>query len=290
MQKSNPKKPIFKEQSQKLPGLEGQMDPQPQFDDLKVPAGSRLLNKKCIITGGDSGIGRAVAIAFAKQGADIAIIHHSREKEDAEFTASYIGEHYKRECLLVATDIGKERNCKTAIEKILKSFDRVDVLVNNAAVQHPEKDFTEISSENLMETFSVNILAMFWISLAVVPKIPVGGCIINTTSVTAYRGSSKLIDYSATKGAIVSFTRSLSTNLVEKGIRVNGVAPGPVWTPLIPSTFPAEEVAKFGTDSPMKRPAQPIELAPAYVFLASGDASYITGQVIHVNGGEIVNG
>lgn len=290
MQKSNPKKPIFKEQSQELPGLESNMDPQPQFDDLKVPAGSRLLNKKCIITGGDSGIGRAVAIAFAKQGADIAIIHHPREKEDAEFTASHIREHYKRECLLVATDISKEKNCKTAIEKILKSFERVDVLVNNAAVQHPEKDFTDISSENLMETFAVNILAMFWISLAVVPKIPSGGCIINTTSVTAYRGSSKLVDYSATKGAIVSFTRSLSSNLVEKGIRVNAVAPGPVWTPLIPSTFPAEEVAKFGTDSPMKRPAQPMELSPAYVFLASVDASYITGQVIHVNGGEIVNG
>lgn len=290
MQKSNPKKPIFKEQSQELPGLEKKMDPQPKFDDLTVAAGSRLLNKKCIITGGDSGIGRAVAVAFAKQGADLAIIHHPREKPDADFTVGYIREHYKRECLLVATDISKERNCKTAIDKILKSFDQVDVLINNAAVQHPEKDFTEISLENLMETFSVNILAMFWISLAVVPRLREGGCIINTTSVTAYRGSSGLIDYSATKGAIVSFTRSLSSNLVEKGIRVNGVAPGPVWTPLIPSTFSAEEVAKFGTDSPMKRPAQPIEVAPAYVFLASSDASYITGQVIHVNGGEIVNG
>jgi NAD(P)-dependent dehydrogenase (short-subunit alcohol dehydrogenase family) len=290
MQKSNPKKPIFKEQSQELPGLESKMDPQPQFDDLKVPAGNRLLNKKCIITGGDSGIGRAVAIAFAKQGADMAIIHHPQEKSDADFTANYIRDHYKRECLLVATDISKERNCKTAVEKILKSYERVDVLINNAAVQHPVKDFTEISSENLMETFSVNILAMFWIALAVVPKMPSGGCIINTTSVTAYRGSSGLIDYSATKGAIVSFTRSLSSNLVDKGIRVNGVAPGPVWTPLIPSTFSAEEVAKFGTDSPMKRPAQPIEVAPAYVFLASSGASYITGQIIHVNGGEIVNG
>lgn len=290
MQKSNPKKPIYKEQSQELPGLESKMDPQPQFDDLKVPAGSRLYNKKCIITGGDSGIGRAVAIAFAKQGADIAIIHHVREKSDADFTAQYIREHYKRECMLVPADISKERNCKSAIEKILKSFDRVDVLINNAAVQHPVKDFTEITSENLMETFSVNILAMFWISLAVVPKIPSGGCIINTTSVTAYRGSGGLIDYSATKGAIVAFTWSLSSNLVEKGIRVNAVAPGPVWTPLIPASFSPEEVAKFGTDSPMKRPAQPIEVAPAYVFLASGDASYITGQVIHVNGGEIING
>lgn len=290
MQKSNPKKPIFKEQSQELPGLESRMDPQPRFDDLQMPAGNRMLNKKCIITGGDSGIGRAVAIAFAKQGADVAIIHHALEKSDAEFTASHIRDHYKRECLLIPTDISKERNCKSAIEKILKTFKKVDVLVNNAAVQHPVKDFTEINSEQLMETFAVNILAMFWISLAVVPHIPNGGCIINTTSVTAYRGSAGLVDYSSTKGAIVSFTRSLSSNLVDKGIRVNGVAPGPVWTPLIPASFPPDEVAKFGTDSPMKRPAQPIEVAPAYVFLASQDASYITGQIIHVNGGEIVNG
>lgn len=290
MQKSNPKKPIFKEQTQELPGLESRMDPQPQFDDLNVPAGSKLHQKKCIITGGDSGIGRAVAIAFAKQGADVAIIHHPLEKSDADFTARHIRDHYKRECLLVATDISKEKNCKTAVEKILKTFQNVDVLVNNAAVQHPVKDFTDIQSEELMETFAVNILAMFWISLAVVPKMPKGSCIINTTSVTAYRGSSGLIDYSSTKGAIVSFTRSLSSNLVEKGIRVNGVAPGPVWTPLIPASFSPEEVAKFGSDVPLKRPAQPIEVAPAYVFLASQDARYITGQIIHVNGGEIING
>lgn len=290
MQKSNPKKPLFKEQSQELPGLESKMDPQPQFDDLQFPAGNKLHNKKCIITGGDSGIGRAVAIAFAKQGADVAIIHLNLEKSDAEFTANYIHEHYKRECLLIPTDISKEKNCKTAIEKILKTFQKIDVLVNNAAVQHPVKEFTDITSEHLMETFAVNILAMYWISLAVVPKMPKGSCIINTTSVTAYRGSANLIDYSSTKGAIVSFTRSLSSNLVEKGIRVNGIAPGPVWTPLIPASFSPEEVAKFGSDSPMKRPAQPIEVAPAYVFLASQDASYITGQIIHVNGGEIVNG
>jgi len=290
MQKSNPKKPIFKEQEQTLPGLESKMDPKPEFDDLKVPAGNKLHNKKCIITGGDSGIGRAVAIAFAKQGADVAIIHHKLEKIDAEFTANYIHEHYKRECLLIPTDISKENNCKASIDKILGTFKNIDILVNNAAVQHPVKDFTEISSRNLEETFAVNILSMFWITLAVVPNMAKGSCIINTTSVTAYRGSGGLIDYSATKGAIVSFTRSLSSNLVEKGIRVNGVAPGPVWTPLIPATFSPEEVAKFGTDTPMKRPAQPIEVAPAYVFLASNDSSYITGQIIHVNGGEIING
>jgi len=289
MQKSNPKKPIFKEQSQPMPGLEKRMDPLPEFEDDSLGS-DRLLKKKCIITGGDSGIGRAVAVAFAKQGADVAIIHHTSEKEDAEFTANYIRENFHRECLPVATDISKEENCKTAVQQILKSFKKVDVLVNNAAVQYPAADITQISSEKLMETFSVNIFAMFWITTAVLPHMQKGGCIINTTSVTAYRGSPGLIDYSATKGAIVSFTRSLSTSLIEKGIRVNGVAPGPVWTPLIPASFPPEEVAKFGTDSPMKRPAQPKEVAPAYVFLASKDASFISGQIIHVNGGEIVNG
>ena len=289
MQKSHPKKPIFKEQSQPLPGLESRMDPLPDFDDHS-PGSGRLLKKKCIITGGDSGIGRAVAIAFAKQGADVAIIYHISEKEDAEFTANYIRQNFKRECIPVAADISKEENCKTAIRQILKSFEKVDVLVNNAGVRYLQPDITRISSEKLMETFSINIFAMFWITSAVLPHMQKGGCIINTTSVTAYRGSAGLIDYSATKGAIVSFTRSLSTNLIEKGIRVNGVAPGPVWTPLITATFPPEEVAKFGTDSPMKRPAQPKEVAPAYVFLASEDAGFISGQIIHVNGGEIVNG
>lgn len=289
MQKSNPKKPIFKEQSQSQPGLENRMDPLPDFDDDSLGS-DRLRGKNCIITGGDSGIGRAVAIAFAKQGADVAIIYHEREKEDAEFTANYIQSNYKRKCLTLATDISKEENCKAAIEQIHETFKKVDILVNNAAVQYPTQKITQISSEQLMETFSVNIFAMFWITSAVLPYMPKGGCIINSTSVTAYRGSPGLLDYSATKGAIVSFTRSLSTNLIEKGIRVNGVAPGLVWTPLIPASFPPDEVAKFGTDSPMKRPAQPIEVAPAYVFLACQDASFISGQIIHVNGGEIVNG
>ena len=289
MQKSNPKKPIFKEQAQPLPGLDKKMDTQPEFDDDSMGS-NKLQNKKCIITGGVSGIGRAVTIAFAKQGADVAIIHLPDEKEDAEFTAGYIRKNFGQECLLVATDISKEKNCKTAVQKVLKSFEKIDILINNAAVQHIAGDITEISTENLINTFSVNIFSMFWITSAVLPHMDNGGCIINTTSVTAYRGSPGLIDYSSTKGAIVSFTRSLASNLIDTGIRVNGVAPGPVWTPIIAASFPPDEVATFGTDSPMKRPAQPKEVAPAYVFLASQDASFISGQIIHVNGGEIVNG
>lgn len=289
MQKSSPEKPIYKKQSQSPPGLEYKMDPQPEFDN-KSPGCNKLIEKKCIITGGDSGIGRAVAIAFAKQGADVAIIHLPGEKEDADFTATYIREKYKRECIKVAADISTENNCRKAVKTILETFPKIDILVNNAAVQFPTANFEEITTEQLTKTFSVNIFAMFWLTKAILPHLNKGGCIINTTSVTAYRGSGGLIDYSSSKGAIVSFTRSLSSNLVEKGIRVNGVAAGPVWTPLIPSTFEPEKVAKFGTDSPMKRPAQPVEIAPAYVFLASEDASYITGQILHVNGGEIING
>jgi NAD(P)-dependent dehydrogenase (short-subunit alcohol dehydrogenase family) len=289
MQKSNPEKPVFKKQSQSPPGLEYKMDPQPEFDN-KTPGSNKLIGKKCIITGGDSGIGRAVAIAFAKQGADIAIIHLPEEMKDADFTAAYIREKYNRECIKVATDISAENKCRKAVTKILNTYNKIDVLVNNAAVQFPTQDFENISTEQLTKTFSVNIFAMFWMTQAILPHLSKEGCIINTTSVTAYRGSGGLIDYSSSKGAIVSFTRSLSSNLVEKGIRVNGVAAGPVWTPLIPSTFEPEKVARFGTDSPMKRPAQPVEIAPAYVFLASEDASYITGQILHVNGGEIING
>jgi NAD(P)-dependent dehydrogenase (short-subunit alcohol dehydrogenase family) len=289
MQKSNPEKPVFKKQSQSPPGLEYIMDPQPEFDN-RSPGSNKLPDKKCIITGGDSGIGRAVAVAFAKQGADLAIIYLPSEKEDADFTATYIREKYKRECLEIPADISDENNCRKAVDKIRHTFPKIDILVNNAAVQFPARDITQISSDQLVKTFSVNIFSMFWLTQALMPYFNPGGCIINTTSVTAYRGSGGLIDYSATKGAIVSFTRSLSSNLVDKGIRVNGVAAGPVWTPLIPSTFEPDKVTRFGTDSPMKRPAQPVEIAPAYVFLASEDASYITGQILHVNGGEIING
>jgi NAD(P)-dependent dehydrogenase (short-subunit alcohol dehydrogenase family) len=289
MQKSNPKKKIFPKQAQDLPGLEKEMDPKPKFDS-EIAGSGKMLHKKCIITGGDSGIGRAVAIAFAKEGADVAIIHLPQEKEDAEYTVKYITDNYERTCISVPSDLSKENNCREAVEKILSSFRSIDVLVNNAAVQFPVEDILKISSENLIQTFSTNILAMFWMVQSVLPHMKEGGCIVNTTSVTAYRGSGGLIDYSSTKGAIVSFTRSLSANLVSKGIRVNGVAPGPIWTPLITATFPPDHIQEFGTDVPMKRPGQPSEVAPAYVFLGCDDSSYITGQVIHVNGGEIVNG
>lgn len=289
MQKSNPKRKIFKNQSQKPPGMEYKMDPLPNFDG-GLETSPKLLHKKCIVTGGDSGIGRAVAVALAKEGADVCIIHLKEEQKDADITANYIKENFKRECYTLATDLAHERNCNSAIAKITKKFKQIDVLINNAGVQFPAKDISKISTDQLLKTFSVNIFAMFWLTKAVLPYMKKGSNIINTTSVTAYRGSPELLDYSATKGAIVSFTRSLSASLIEKGIRVNGVAPGPVWTPLIPSTFEPKKAKTFGTDSPMKRPGQPFEIAAAYVFLASGDASFISGQIIHVNGGEIVNG
>jgi len=289
MQKSNPKRTVFKAQTQRKPGLEYKMSPPPLFDSIS-PGSNKLLDKNCIITGGDSGIGRAVAIAFAKEGAHVAIMYLKEEEADAILTATVIRDIYKRKCITVASDISKEINCTRAVKKIQKEFKRIDILVNNAAVHYPEENFLKITSEQLMRTFSVNILSMFWITKACLPYMKAGSSIINTSSVTAYRGSGGLVDYSATKGAIVSFTRSLSANLIEKGIRVNSVAPGPIWTPLIPSSFNPKKVKTFGTDSPMKRPGQPAEIAPAYVFLASDDASYITGQVIHPNGGEIING
>lgn len=289
MQKGNPKKQIFEKQTQKHPGLEHKMSPVPVFADSLV--GSNKLNgKKCIITGGDSGIGRAVAVAFAREGADVAIIYLKAEQQDAEYTASFIESTFGKSCLLVPADISEEKNCNKAIETIIRSFKKIDVLVNNAAVHYPVDDILKISTRQLTETFAVNVFAMFWITKAVLPYMNKKGSIINSSSVTAYRGSGGLIDYSSTKGAIVSFTRSLAANLMKKGIRVNGVAPGPIWTPLVPASFPAKQVAEYGTDAPMKRPGQPVEVAPAYVFLASEDASYISGQFIHVNGGEIVNG
>lgn len=289
MQKTSPKKKIFKQQSQQPPGMEYKMEPLPVFDNGADP-GQKLRNKRCIITGGDSGIGRAIAIAFAREGADVAILHLKEEEQDASITANYIETKFKRNCIRLATDISNERNCEKAIQKIGKDFSRIDVLVNNAGVQYTTKEITDISSEQLQKTFSINIFAMFWLTKAALPYMKTGSCIINTTSVTAYRGSPELIDYSSTKGAIVSFTRSLSANLIEKGIRVNGVAPGPVWTPLIVTSYKPEKIETFGSDTPMKRPGQPFEIASAYVFLASEDSAYMTGQILHVNGGEIVNG
>ena len=289
MQKSSHKHVIFKAESQKRPGLEYKMTPVPEFEAI-APGSNKLHNKKCVITGGDSGIGRAVAIAFANEGADVAIIYLKEEVKDAQLTSALISEIYNKKCITVASDISREKNCSNAIKKITYSFKHIDVLVNNAAVHYPADSILKISTDQLIKTFSVNIFSMFWITKSALPFMKKGSCIINSTSVTAYRGSAALIDYSATKGAIVSFTRSLSANLVEKGIRVNGVAPGPVWTPLIPSSFPAKKIKTYGTDTPMKRPAQPAEIAPAYVFLACDDSKYITGQFIHPNGGEIING
>ena len=252
------------------------------------PASGKLQGKVALITGGDSGIGRAVAVLFSKEGAKVAIAYLS-EEADARETQRMI-EAVNGECLLIAGDLSREVNCKRAVEKTLKKFGVIDILVNNAAVHYEAKKIESITTEQLLKTFSTNFFSYFWITREAVPHIPEGGCIINTSSVTAYRGSPALIDYASTKGAIVSFTRSLASNLVQKKIRVNGVAPGPVWTPLIVSTFKPEKVSDFGSDVPMARAGEPAEIAPAYLFLASQDAAYITGQFIHPNGGEIVNG
>ena len=288
MQKANPKRKIFKPQKQKRPGFEYKMDPEPVYDDGR-PGSNRLAGKKCIIIGGDSGIGRAVAIAFAREGADVAIIYLS-EHADAEETSGIINGKYGRKCMLIPADISKETKCRSAVLKAAKSLNGIDVVVNNAALHYPVDGLEDIDSNQLQKTFAVNIFSMFWITRAALPYLKEGSCIINTSSVTAYRGSGGLIDYASTKGAIVSFTRSLSANLVDRGIRVNGVAPGPIWTPLIPSSFDAKKVKTFGTDVPMKRPGQPVEVASSFIFLASDDSTYMTGQFLHPNGGEIVNG
>lgn len=268
------------------PGIEQEMTPRPIYD-TEDPGLGRLEGKVAIITGGDSGIGRAIAIMYAKEGADVSIVYLD-EHEDAEETAKEIRK-YGKEALLIATDISLEANCRHAVERTLEKFGHLHIVVNNAAVQYEQKDIQEITAEQLEYTFRVNIFSYFYMAKFAAHYLKEGSSIINTASVTAYKGNETLIDYSSTKGAIVSFTRSLSQSLIKKGIRVNAVAPGPVWTPLIPSSFNEEKVSKFGQDIPMERAAQPVEIAPCYVFLASKEGAFITGQVLHPNGGSIVN-
>jgi NAD(P)-dependent dehydrogenase (short-subunit alcohol dehydrogenase family) len=287
--KTNPKRKILPAQRQKRqPGRESEMTPKPKSEDREQRGSGKLLNKVALITGGDSGIGRAVAIAFAKEGADIAVSYLD-EHRDAEETRARV-EKYGRRCILIPGDVTGEKFCRDIVNRTVRELGRLDVLVNNAAVQFPRGSIEEISSEQLEKTFRTNIFAMFYTTKAALKHLKKGSTIINTTSVTAYRGSAHLLDYSSTKGAIVSFTRSLSLALADKKIRVNAVAPGPIWTPLIPSTFPGDKVETFGSDVPLKRPGQPEEVAPAFVFLASDDSSYMTGQVLHPNGGEVING
>ncbi len=275
-------------QEQPEPGKEGLMNPRPEYRGEDYNAAGKLEGKTAIITGGDSGIGRSVAVLYAREGADVAILYLDQH-QDAEETRTVV-EQYGRRCLTFAGDVADRGVCRKVIDETLAAFGKLDILVNNAAEQHPQEKLEDISEEQWEKTFRTNIFGMFQMTKAALPHLGKGASIINTTSVTAYKGSPQLLDYSATKGAITAFTRSLSMNLAERGIRVNGVAPGPIWTPLIPSTFDANEVAEFGSNTPMKRPGQPDEVAPAYVYLASSDAAYVSGQVIHVNGGTVVNG
>ncbi len=287
--KAAPKKVPPQKQSS-LPGSEKEMNPKPIVDNPDHKGSGKLKDKVAIITGGDSGIGKAVAVLFAKESADVAIVYLPEEQEDADDTKNMVEETYKRKCLLLPGDISKEDFCKSVIDKTIKEYGKLDILVNNASQQVTAKSLEELETKNLVHTFEVNIFSMFWLSKYALAHLKEGSCIINTSSITAYRGSPELLDYSSTKGAIVAFTRSLSINLEEKKIRVNGVAPGPIWTPLIPASFDEKKTEEHGAKAPMKRPGQPVEVAPAYLFLASDDASYISGQFIHPNGGEVING
>jgi NAD(P)-dependent dehydrogenase (short-subunit alcohol dehydrogenase family) len=269
------------------PGLESEMTPRPDYHPRFSGAG-RLAGKVAIITGGDSGIGRAVAVLFAREGADVAIVYRE-EHADAEETAAVVRQE-GRDCLAIAGDIGSEEFCRGAVDQVLGRFGRLDVLVNNAAEQHEQDSIADISEQQLVRTFQTNVFGYFFMTKAALPHLREGATIVNTTSVTAFKGSPQLLDYSSTRGAIVAFTRSLAEQLAGRRIRVNGVAPGPIWTPLIPASFDEERVAKHGANTPMGRPGQPNEVAPCHLFLACEDSSYMTGQILHPNGGSIVGG
>ncbi len=269
------------------PGKEYKMDPEPVVIRDDYRGSGKLENKVALITGGDSGIGRSVAVHFAREGADVAIVYLD-ETKDARDTKKMV-EDEGRKCLLIKGNVREEEFCRKAVGETVKELGKLNILVNNAAEQHPKKDIGKISAEQLQGTFETNIFSMFYFVQAALPHLKEGDAIVNTTSVTAYRGSAGLLDYSSTKGAIVAFTRSLSGNLADKGLRVNAVAPGPIWTPLIPSTFDSDKVKTFGKDAPLGRPGQPCEVATSFVFLASEDSSYFTGQVLHPNGGDVLN-
>ncbi|MAM35264.1 MAG: NAD(P)-dependent oxidoreductase [Micavibrio sp.] len=270
------------------PGDETEMTPKPDSFMKEYKAAGKLKGKKVLVSGGDSGIGRAVSIGCAKEGADVAFIYLD-EDEDAAITAEYI-EKEGRKALPIKGDIASKAFCAEAVEKTVKEFGGLNILINNAAEQHIQESLEDISEDQLRRTFDTNIFGLFFLTQAALKHLKKGDSIVNTASIVAYRGKEVLMDYAATKGAIVGLTRSLSGNLIDKGIRVNAVAPGPIWTPLIPASFEAEQVKEFGQGSPMGRPGQPDEVAPAFIFLACDDASYITGQVIHPNGGTIIGG
>jgi NAD(P)-dependent dehydrogenase (short-subunit alcohol dehydrogenase family) len=282
------KKKQPKQTQPRQPGREHTMTPQPKAQDDKHRGSGKLQNKVALITGGDSGIGRAVAIAFAKEGANIAIVY-LEEHKDAKETQRLVEDHGRR-CILIPGDVGSEKFARKAVAETVSQLGKLDILVNNASEQHPQDSIEDITEKQLERTFRTNVFGYFFFVKAALQHLKKGSAIVNTASVTAYKGSPQLLDYSSTKGAELAFTRSLSQSLVEKGIRVNAVAPGPIWTPLIPSTFPGEKVETFGSDVPMKRAGQPEEVAPCYVFLASDDSSYMTGQTLHPNGGSVVNG
>lgn len=271
----------------RTPALESEMVPRPQYDDPNYKGSGKLQDKVALITGGDSGIGRSVAVYYAKEGADVAIVYLN-EHDDAKETQQAV-EDYGRRCLLIPGDIRSEDFCREAVQQTIQKFGQLDILVNNAAVQYQEPTLDEIDEARLEEVFATNIFAMFYFAKAATPHMKPGSSMINTTSINAYKGNPSLLSYSTTKGAILAFTRSIAGPMLEKGIRVNGVAPGPIWTPFIPDAFEGDDVSNFGKQVPMQRPGQPKEVAPSFVFLASEDASYMAGQVLHPNGGVVVN-